>query len=353
MKKINFDIKNKPFVVAEISANHCGSISLAKRLITTAKQNGADAVKLQTYSPNSMTVNTRKKDFIIKSGLWKGNNLWDLYKKAQTPHQWHKELFLHAKKLHIVCFSTPFDIKDVDLLEKLNCPMYKIASFEMSDLSLINRIIKTRKPIILSTGLSNLAEIDFVYKYIKKRGVKNLALLYCVSNYPAKKEDFNLNNITILKKKYKCKIGFSDHSNDSKIACAAVAVGAEIVEKHIATEGQNRGLDIDFSLKGKKIKKFINDLKFTYEILGKKNFFRSKNEMKNKIFKRSIYSIKNIKKGEKFSKINIRSIRPGFGISPLYYFKLIGKKSPMNIQKFSPIKIKILKKLKVKNFLNL
>ena len=289
--------KHKPYLIAEISANHCGDLNLAKKLISCAKVNGANAVKLQTYSPETMTIKSNKKYFKIKNGLWKGQTLWDLYKKAQTPLAWHKTLFDFAKKVGITIFSTPFDESAVDFLEKLKCPMYKIASFEMTDLPLIKKVAATKKPIIISTGMANLNEIDLTFKTAKKYGAKDITLLYCVSNYPSKIEDFSLNNINILKQKFKCRVGFSDHSLDDTIAMTAVASGAEVIEKHIALEDQNKGLDIKFSIKGKKIKNFKKKLDLVYKLLGKKTFFRSASESKSKIFRRSIFAIKNIKKG--------------------------------------------------------
>jgi len=330
---------NFPILVAELSANHNGKLEGAKKLIKCAKENGADAVKLQTYTPNTMTINSKKKYFKIKNGLWKGYKLWDLYHKAQTPFEWHKELFSYAKKLEIICFSTPFDETAVKLLEELGCPIYKVASFEMTDIPLIKTIAQTRKPMIISTGMSNLKEIETTYNCAKKYGAKEIILLYCVSNYPAKITDFNLENIKILKKKFNCMIGFSDHSTDHSVASAAIAAGAEIVEKHIALENQKTGLDIDFSLKGKEIKKFKSILNSTYELLGKKTFFRNKSENNNLQFRRSIFAVKDIKKGEKFTKNNIRRIRPGYGLSPVYYEKLLNKKSASNISKGEPIKI--------------
>lgn len=336
--------KNKPFLIAEISANHCGNLRLAKKLIDTAKNNGADAVKLQTFSPETMTLNSNKKDFKIKEGLWKGYSLWNLYKKAQTPYSWHQELFNYAKKKKIICFSTPFDETAVELLEKLNTPIYKISSFEMTDIPLIKKIAKTKKPIIMSTGLSNLEEIELSFNTAKKFGCKDITLLYCVSAYPAKDSDINLNNLDILKKKFSCRVGFSDHTNNTNIACAAVAMGAEVIEKHIALNGQKKGLDIKFSLKGKEIQLFKKRISETYKFLGSNNFKRSKNEMKNKKFRRSIYAYKNIKKGEKFSKKNIKVIRPGYGLDPKYFDQLIGKKSLKKIEIASRINLKHLKK---------
>lgn len=338
-------MKNKVFFIAEISANHCGNFNLAKKLIKCAYINGADAVKLQTYTADTMTAKSNKKYFKIKQGLWKGYNLWDLYNKAHTPLKWHKKLFKYGKSLGIKVFSTPFDNTAVDFLEKLNCPIYKIASFEMTDLNLVKKISQTKKPIIISTGMANLDEIETTVKTAKRNGASDITLLYCVSNYPSSISDFNLNNIKILKNKFKCKVGISDHSVDNRVAIASIAVGAEVIEKHIALDNQKKGFDIEFSLKGKEIKKLRNDIDVTFKLLGKKSFFRNKSENKSKIFRRSIFATKNIKKGERFSIDNIRVIRPGYGLEPKYFKTILNKKSPTNILKDEPLKFSILKNI--------
>ena len=348
MKSINLNFSSKKiYFVAEISANHNGSLHQAKKIIYIAKKYGADAVKLQTYTPDTMTIKSNKLDFKIRGGLWNGKTLWDLYEKAQTPFEWHKELFDYAKNLKITCFSTPFDESAVDLLENLNCPFYKVASFEMNHIPLIKKIAQTKKPIIISTGMANLKEIDMAYKTAKKNGAKEIILLYCVSNYPSKISDFNFNNIKILKERYNCKVGFSDHSTDNKIVAAAIAAGAEVIEKHIALEGQKKGFDLSFSLKGREIKEYIKVIKDTSLMMGKKYFFRNKSENQSLQFRRSIYAISDIKKGEKFTKKNIRIIRPGFGIQPVYFAKLINKRSPSDIKRETPIMKSLLKKLRI------
>lgn len=340
-------LKKKPFFVAEVSANHNGSILNAKKLIKIAKKYGADAVKLQTYTPDTLTIKCKKPDFKIRGGLWSGKTLWDLYKKAQTPFEWHKELFNYAKKLEITCFSSPFDESAVDLLENLSCPFYKVASFEMNHIPLIKKIAQTKKPIIISTGMANLKEIDLAYKTAKKNGAKEIILLYCVSNYPSKISDFNFHNIRILKERYNCKVGFSDHSKDNRVVATAIAAGAEVIEKHIALEGQKKGFDLAFSLKGKEIKDYAQVIKDTSLIMGKEYFFRNKSENHSLQFRRSIYTTSDIKKGEKFTKKNIRVIRPGFGIQPIYFEKLLNKKSPFNIIAEKPIKKNVISKLKI------
>lgn len=340
-------LKNTPCFFAEISANHNGSLLHAKRLIETAKKYGADAVKLQTYTPDTMTIKSNKSDFKIRGGLWNGKTLWDLYEKAQTPFEWHKKLFDYAKKLRITCFSTPFDESAVDLLESLNCPFYKVASFEINHIPLIKRISQTKKPIIISTGMANLKEIDLAYKTAKKYGAIEIIILYCVSSYPAKISDFNFNNIRILKSRYNCRIGFSDHSTDNKVVAAAIAAGADVIEKHIALDGQKKGFDLAFSLRGKEIKDYVKTIKESSLMNGKNFFYRIKSEKKNLQFRRSIYAVQDIKKGEKFTKKNIKIIRPGFGIQPVYFEKLINRQSPFNIKSQSPLKKILLDKLKI------
>lgn len=340
---------NKIHFIAEISANHCGSLSHAKKLIRLAKISGADSVKLQTYTPEAMTLNSKKSQFRINSGLWKDKYLWDLYKSAQTPYNWHRELFDYAKNLKITCFSSAFDENSVDLLESLSCPFYKVASFEMNHIPLIKKIASTKKIMIISTGMASLKEIDFTYKIAKKYGAKEIILLYCVSNYPSKISDFNFNNIRILKERYDCKVGFSDHSTDTKVVAAAVAAGAEVIEKHIALQAQTKGFDLAFSAKGKEIKEYKKIIVDTSEMMGRNYFFRSKSENNSKKFRRSIYAVKNIQKGKKFTYDNIKIIRPGYGLSPIYYDKIINKKSPFDIKSESPIKRSLLKILKIKN----
>ena len=340
-------LKKTPFFVAEISANHNGSLLHAKKLIKIAKKYAADAVKLQTYAPHTLTIKSNKPDFKITAGLWNGKTLWELYEKAQTPFEWHKELFNYAKKLKITCFSTPFDESAVDLLETLNCPFYKVASFEMNHIPLIKKIARTKKLIIISTGMANLKEIDLAYKTAKKSGAKEIILLYCVSNYPSKISDFNFNNIRILKERYNCRVGFSDHSTDNKIVAAAIAAGADVIEKHIALEDQKKGFDLAFSLKGREIKDYAQVIKDTSLMMGKKYFFRNKSENQSLQFRRSIYAIFDIKKGDKFTKKNIRIIRPGFGVQPFYFEKLLNKRSPFDIMAEKPINEKVVKKLKI------
>lgn len=334
----------KLILIAEISGNHEGSLKKAKKLILTAKKNGAQIVKLQSYSPDTITIKSNRNEFKIKDGLWKGQTLWNLYNRAQTPFEWHKELFSYAKKINITCFSSPFDEAAVDLLESLNCPFYKVASFEITHLPLIKKIAKTKKPIIISTGMANLNEINSAYTVAKKFGCPEIILLYCVSNYPSNNIDFNLNNIKILRKKFKCEVGLSDHSNDPIIAQTAIAMGVRIIEKHIALENQKNAVDIDFSLKGKEIKKFIDKMAEVQNIIGKNFFHTSLKERKNIKFRRSIYVIKTLKIGDKITKDNIKVIRPSNGLDPKYYDSILGKEIKHTIKSGTPLKFTHIKK---------
>ena len=324
---MNKFINKKPFFIAEISGNHNGKLSVAKKLIYFAKKYGADAVKLQTYTPDMMTL--KSTNFKIKSGLWKNKNLWNLYNKAHTPLEWHKELYRYAKEIKIKIFSTPFSVEAVKFLETLNTKIYKISSFEMNDTSLLKEVALTKKPIILSTGLANFKEIKESIKILKKYGSKNITLLYCVSEYPSKKNDFNLNNITSLKEKFKCEVGLSDHSIGSDIACMSIIKGANIIEKHICLKNV-KAVDSKFSLNQYDIKNFVRQINLAFNLINNKKLEKKKS--KNNKFRRSIYAIKNIKKGEKFTKNNIKTFRPNIGLSAKYYLDLLNKKSPIDIK---------------------
>ena len=275
--KNNLFFKKKPFFVAEISANHSGKIENAYKLIDLAKKYKADAVKFQTYTPETMTINSKKKFFKIKKGIWKGKYLWDLYNKTHTPFEWHKKLFQYAKKKKILCFSSVFDETSVDLLEKLNCPIYKISSFEMTDFPLIKYVSKTKKPVIISTGMANIKQIVKTYKFAKKCRIKDLTLLYCVSSYPAKPYEFNLSNLFEFSKKFKCRIGFSDHSTNNIISASAVSMGADVVEKHITLRNNRKAYDRIFSLKDKEVGAFRKDIDLAYLLRGKNNHVKKKN----------------------------------------------------------------------------
>ena len=316
---------NKPFIVAELSANHNGSINNALETIKKAKECGADAIKIQTYNADAMTIECDREDFLIKGGLWDGFKLYDLYKEAQTPYSWHKELFEYSKEIGITIFSTPFDEKGVDILEEMNTPLYKIASFELTDLPLIKYIASTGKPIILSTGLSSKKEIYEAIDTAKSNGCKDIILLHCVSSYPAPIEEANLLQINQLSDTFGVPIGLSDHTLGTTVAIASVVLGACMIEKHFILDRSMKGPDSDFSINPKELRYLCEETKNVWQSLGKKTFEKQKSEEKNNIFKRSIYFVKDLPKGHIIEEKDIRRIRPGFGLAPKYFDKIIGK----------------------------
>ena len=339
MKKKIFN-NSLPFFVAEISANHNGSLAYAKKLVKLAKIAGADAVKLQTYTPSSMTLNSKKKYFKINEKKWGEKFLWDLYQKAMTPISWHKSIFQYAKKIDIICFSTPFDEESVDILEKLKCPIYKISSFESNHFPLLKKLAKTKKPLIMSTGTSTLAQIKKSVNFLKKNRSGKIYLLYCVSNYPSTIYDFNLNNIKILKKKFNLTVGFSDHSTDDIISYLAVEKGAEIIEKHITNDVNT--IDAKFSKDTSELKKFISNLK-KIKLLKKSFLYTLPKNNEGFKYRRSIFVTQNLKSGDILSAKNIKIIRPNSGIDASQYYSLIGKKVSKKIEQNCPLLKKHLK----------
>lgn len=330
---------NKPFIIAEMSANHDGSLKNALKLVKLAAKSGADAIKIQTYAANTITLKSKRKEFLItnKKNLWKSNSLHQLYKKGETPLSWHKKIFEEAKKNKLICFSSPFDESAVDFLEKLNTPLYKIASFENEHYPLLKKIASTGKPVIMSIGMMSLNELKNSIKYLKKNGCKKIALLKCTSSYPAEPKDLNLLTIPYLKKKFKCQIGYSDHSLGIGASLAAIAHGATIIEKHF-TLNKNTGLDAKFSVNQSELTNLVEESKIVKESLGKIRIKPTKNEIASMKFKRSIYSIKKIKRGEKFTKKNLKVIRPSNGLHPKYFEFILFKKAKKNIKKNVPIK---------------
>ena len=330
--------KNKPYIVAELSANHNGLLSNALEHIKIAKNCGANAIKIQTYTPSSMTIKSKKKDFIINSGLWKNHNLYDLYKWAQTPYSWHKKIFSFAKKNKITCFSTPFDENSVDFLEKLNAPAYKIASFELIDSPLVEYIAETKKPIILSTGMASTKEIDEAVNIIvKKNSLNNIILLHCVSNYPTLTKDMNLERIVFLKNRYKTLVGLSDHSKGMISPLVSVALGACMIEKHFIISKSINSPDKNFSILPNELKKLVLQTASAWESKGKGSIANKNTEKESKKYRRSIYVIRDIKKNQKITEKNVKRIRPGFGMSPNLYKKIIGKKTNKNLYRGDPL----------------
>lgn len=330
--------KYEPFIIAEISANHNQSISQALKIIKGAAKAGVDAVKLQTYTPDTMTI--KKKNIIIdKKSPWKGKDLYELYKKGSTPWKWHKKIFSYAKKLGLIAFSTPFDASSVDFLKKLKVPLYKISSFEITDLPLIKKVALTRKPVILSTGMATFSEIQEAVKTLKKNGTKKIILLKCTSAYPTQEKDVNLSTIPVLRKKFKCEVGLSDHTIGEVSAIASIGYGATVIEKHV-TLNKKKSIDGIFSLDLDELNKFVKKIRLAKKCSGQIKFGPTKNELKNLKYRRRIVAIKDIKKDEKFSEKNIRCMRGVNGLKPKFYFKIINKKSKKYINYGEPIKIK-------------
>ena len=333
----NISDTEPPYIIAELSGNHNGSIDRAKLLIKTAKQSGAHAVKIQTYNADSMTIDCDRDDFIIKNGLWKGYKLYDLYKEAHTPFEWHGELFEYARNLDITLFSSPFDENAVDLLNELDTPAYKIASFELTDLPLIKYVAKKGKPMLMSTGMASKEEISEAIEMARSSGCNSLLLFHCISSYPTPIEESNLKQIMELKKTFGILVGLSDHTLGNTAAITAIGLGACAIEKHFTLSRKEKGVDSDFSIEPEELKDLVRDTKDAWLSLGESGFNRSLEESKNKIFRRSIYFICDIKAGEIISEKHIRRIRPGFGLPPKFFDSLIGKKINCDVKRGDPV----------------
>ena len=330
--------KFTPYIIAEMSANHNGDIENALEIIKSAKLNGANAVKIQTYRPDTLTIKSEKDDFKIKEGLWKGKTLYDLYDWAHTPWEWHKDLFEFANETDITIFSSPFDKTAVDLLEDLNTPAYKIASFEIVDLPLIRYVASTKKPMIISTGMSSLEEIEEAVQTAKDGGCDEISLLHCVSGYPAPPSDYNLNTIIDIKKRFNLVTGISDHTLNNVTSISSIALGVSIIEKHFTLNRDGGGPDDTFSLEPKDLKDLCESAKIAWSSLGKIDYSRKSSELNNLKFRRSLYFIKDMKKGDSISLENVRSIRPGYGIKPKYLDLIIGKTITCDVKRGTPVK---------------
>ncbi len=317
----------KPFIIAEMSANHNGSIEIAKQIINHAYQAGADAVKLQTYRPDTITLNSRQSQFLITDGPWEGMSLFELFEKAYMPWEWHKPLFDHARKLGIEIFSSPFDRSAVDLLENLNTPAYKIASFEAIDIPLIEYAASTGKPMIISTGMANLTEINEAIDAAYGTGCKQVALLHCVSGYPAPSDDYNLKTIPDMIERFGLVTGLSDHTITNTSALASVALGASIIEKHFTLDRQGGGPDDSFSLEPDDLRSLCTEVRQVWNALGKPDYSLKESEKENVSKRKSIYVIRDIKAGEEITPSVIKTVRPGYGLAPKFYKDVIGMRA--------------------------
>lgn len=321
-----------PYVIAELSANHNGKLETAMRIVEEAQKAGADAVKLQTYKPDTITLNCDNEEFRIRGGLWDGRTLYELYEEAHMPWEWHAPLFDYARKLGITIFSSPFDSTAVDLLEDLNAPAYKIASFEAVDLPLIKYVASTGKPMIISTGMADAEEIQEAIDAAREGGCKDLAILHCVSGYPAPAEDYNLRTLSDMIKRFGLVTGLSDHTLDNTTAIASVALGSAIIEKHFTLDRNGGGPDDSFSLEPAELAALCRGAKTAWQALGKVDYGRKSSELGNVKFRRSLYFVKDMAEGEIITEACVRSVRPGFGLPPKYLIQILGKKIKRHVQ---------------------
>ena len=328
---------HEPYIICELSANHKGSLDRALTMIDTAADTGCDAIKLQTYTADTITIQSDKPDFRISGGLWGGRTLYDLYQEAHTPFEWHEALFKRAAERRVHIFSTPFDESAADLLDELGTPAFKIASFEVIDLPLIAYVARKGKPMIISTGLATLGEAEAAVRTARENGCEELVLLHCISSYPAPSDQSNLRTLPHLAESFGVVGGLSDHTYGTACSVASIALGGAVIEKHFTLARSDGGPDADFSLEPNEFKRLVEDCKNAWTSLGHVNYRTKPAEEGNKIFRRSIYVTKDVKKGEVFTRENIRSIRPGFGLPPATLPDLLGKRASRDIEFAEPM----------------
>jgi len=331
-----------PYIIAELSANHNGRLETALKIIEEAKKAGADAIKLQTYTADTITLDSDAEEFQIHGGLWDGKNLYQLYQEAHMPWEWHAPLFEYARKLGITIFSSPFDNTAVDLLEDLNAPAYKIASFEAVDLPLIRYVASTGKPMIISTGMADAEEIGEAIEAAREGGCKELAILHCVSGYPAPAEDYNLRTIPDMMQRFGLVTGLSDHTLDNTTAIASVVLGASIIEKHFTLDRSGGGPDDSFSLEPAELSALCRDSKTAWAALGKVDYGRKSSEQGNAMFRRSLYFLRDLNAGDVITADAVRSVRPGYGLPPKFLDKIVGKRICREVYRFSPVTVDVL-----------
>ncbi len=326
-------MKDKIFIIAELSANHNGDKQTAINTIRAAKRTGADAIKLQTYTPDTITLDSDKDDFIIKGTIWENQKFYDLYKQAYTPWEWHKELFEVARQEGLVCFSSPFDKTAVDLLEELNNPIYKIASFEITDIPLIEYVASKGKPIIISTGIAEYEDIQLAVETCRRAGNNDITLLKCTSSYPAPIEEANLVMMQRFAKDFGVKVGLSDHTLGTVVATVAAALGATVIEKHFILDKSIGGPDVSFSLDEKEFTEMVGAVRQAEKAIGQETYELTDKQKAGKVFARSLYVAEDIKEGEIITEQNVRSIRPGLGMHPKYLKDILGKKVVRNLER--------------------
>ena len=334
IEDFDFNKDNSVFVIAELSANHNGSLETALETIRAAKRTGANAIKLQTYTADTLTIQSEKDDFIIKSGsIWDGKTFYDLYKSAYTPWEWHEELFQCAKEEGLICFSSPFDKSAVDFLENLNVPAYKIASFEITDVPLIEYVASKGKPVILSTGIATSEDIELALDACQRMGNHNIALLKCTSSYPAPIEEANMAMIPDFKERFNVIPGLSDHTLGSTVPIVATTLGARIIEKHFILDRSIGGPDASFSMNEEEFTEMVKAVREAEKAVGRVSYELTEKQIKGRMFSRTLYAVENINQGEIFTEQNIRSIRPGLGLHPSHYYEILGKASNTKLEK--------------------
>ncbi|MEC5424226.1 pseudaminic acid synthase [Virgibacillus sp. C22-A2] len=328
-----------PFIIAEMSGNHNHSLERALDIVEVAAKAGADALKIQTYTAETMTLNNSREEFIIgdSKSPWKNKTLFDLYQEAYTPWEWHQPIFDRCRKLGMIGFSTPFDETAVNFLESLNTPCYKIASFECTDLPLIRKVAQTKKPMIISTGMCSAAEIEETVNTAREAGCQDLILLKCTSTYPASPENTNILTIPHMKDLFQCQVGLSDHTMGSGVAVASVALGATTIEKHLTLSRSDGGVDAGFSLEPEEMQTMITETKRAWQALGSIHYGATKEEESSKKYRRSLYVMKDMKKGDAFTKDNLKAIRPGYGLPPKYYDVLLGREVNQDVEQGTAI----------------
>jgi pseudaminic acid synthase len=327
------------FIIAELSGNHNQDLGRALAIIEAAGESGADAIKLQTYTADTITMDCRNQYFAMQTGtLWKGRILYDLYQEAHTPWSWHDKLFQKAEESGLICFSSPFDKTAVDFLEQLNAPAYKIASYEINDIPLIRRVAQTGRPVIISTGIAALSDIELALQTCREEGNQDVILLKCTSAYPAPYQEMNLRVLPHMAETFQCMTGLSDHSYGTEVAVAAAALGAKVVEKHLTLSRQDGGVDSDFSMEPKEFARMVKEIRNVESALGTVTYELTEKQKESKRYSRSLFAAEDIRKGQAFSESNVRSVRPGYGIQPRYLDEILGKQAKRDISRGMPLK---------------
>ena len=344
MEILRFNELTRPFIIAEMSGNHNQSLERALRIVDAAAETGVDAIKLQTYTADTMTLDLKDGDFFISNpeSLWHGSSLYELYQKAQTPWEWQKKIFTRAQEHGLICFSTPFDATAVDFLEELGTPCYKIASFENTDLPLIRKVAQTGKPLIVSTGMATVAELDELVRTARQSGCDDITLLKCTSSYPATPVGSNILTIPHMKELFRCTVGLSDHTLGIGAAVGSIALGATVIEKHFTLARADGGVDSAFSMEPEEMAQLVRECRAAWEALGEISYAVQPQEEKSLVFRRSLYIVEDMKAGDVITEGNMRAIRPGYGLSPRYYDVLLGRRVSREVRCGTPLSWELL-----------